>query len=168
MENQRVHEYSVQTGPNGLPIAQLGKVHNLITFVESGKQKIHYLDGKWVDDGANEIPLDQVPMHLREAVAKIPFDPIREGTPDVLINCEFCEFTGPGRDYAKHLVEKHVPKSAAKPQAAPAVVEAVSAPEVRLKPEDLPPGNYATDEEGFVIINQDGTPRKKAGRPPKE
>ena len=30
MENQKVHEYTVETGPNGLPVARLGRVHNLI------------------------------------------------------------------------------------------------------------------------------------------
>jgi len=161
MENQKVHEYSVQTGANGLPIAQLGITHNLITFTESGKQKIHYLDGKWVDDGQNPIDPADVPQHMKYQVSRIPFNPVRDGTPDVLMNCEFCEFTGPGREYARHLIEKHVPKGTvtAKP------AEAVETAPVKLKPEDLPPGNYVTDDEGFVVINSDGTPRRKAGRP---
>lgn len=164
MENQRVHEYSVQTGPNGLPIAQLGKVHNLITFVESGREKLHYLDGKWVDDGQNEVSLDRVPQHIRDAVAKIPFNPVREGTPDVMLNCEFCEYSGPGRDYAKHLIDKHVNRAKAAPAPQPAE-EPV--PSVKLRPEDLPAGEYVTDDEGFVVLNKDGSARRKAGRPPK-
>lgn len=162
MENQRVHEYSVQTGPNGLPIAQLGITHNLITFCESGKDKIHYLDGKWVDDGQNPIDPETVPQHMKDQVSRIPFDPSRGNAgPDVLINCEFCEFTGPGKEYAKHLIDKHVPKGAKPAVAAPAPVNA----EVKLKPEDLPPGDYVTDDEGFVVLNKDGSPRRKAGRP---
>ena len=158
MENQRVHEYAVETGPNGLPIARLGIVHNLITFTESGKEKLHYLDGKWVDDGQNPVDPDTVPQHIKDAAASLPFNPVRDGTPDILINCEFCTFTGPGREYAKHLIEKHVPKGAT---AAPAE----AAPEVKLKPEDLPAGDYVTDDKGFVVLNKDGSPRRKAGRP---
>lgn len=160
MENQRVHEYSVMTGSNGLPVAQLGKVHNLITFVVSGQEKIHYLDGKWVDDGKNPIDPDTVPDHFKRQVAEIPFNPVRDGTPDVLVNCEFCEFSGAGREYAKHLIDKHIRKDT--PDAAP-----VAAP-LGLRPEDLPAGNYVVNEEGFVVLNKDGTPRRKAGRPSAE
>lgn len=161
MENQRVHEYSVQVGANGLPIAQLGLTHNLITFCESGRQKIHYFDGKWLDDGGNDIPLDTIPEYMREQVSRIPFNPVRDGMPDVLVNCEFCEFTGAGREYAKHLIDKHVPK-AAKPGT---VAEPAAQEPVKLRPEDLPAGEYVTDDEGFVVLNKDGTPRRKAGRP---
>lgn len=169
MEGQRVQEYTVEIGTNGLPVARLGKVHNLITFVRADAQKVHFLDGKWVDDGRNPIPLEQVPEEYQHAVAAIPFTPDRQTT-DVLVNCEFCEFTGPGREYARHLANVHIRQRTQvdPPVGAGQTVEPeieVSTEQRRFKPEDLPPDNYVLDDEGFVVLNKDGSPRRKAGRP---
>lgn len=168
MEGQKVHEYSVEIGTNGLPIARLGKVHNLITFVRADAQKVHYLDGKWVDDGKNQLPIESIPQEFQDAVATIPFTPDRAQT-DVLVNCEFCEFTGPGKEYARHLANVHIRN---RPTVDPAVgagstvePEAEALDQRRFTPADLPPDNYVLDDEGFVVLNKDGTPRRKAGRP---
>lgn len=168
MEAQRVHEYMVETGPNGLPVARLGRVHNLITFVAAGNQKIHYWDGRWVDDGKNPIDPNDVPQAYKDAVASIPFNPNRDQTPQVLIQCEFCNESPegiPSGDYARHLAERHIrngqlavaPRTVLDPAQEPAPA--------KLRPEDLPPGNYVLDDEGFVVLKADGSPKKKAGRP---
>jgi hypothetical protein len=102
MENQKVHEYTVSTGPNGLPAAQLGKVNHLVTFIQGGLGKIHNLNGRWVNDG--NIPIDEslIPEHIKQQFEAIPFDGRVDRTPDVFVNCEFCAYSGPSREYAKH------------------------------------------------------------------
>lgn len=173
MEGQRVQEYQIETGPNGMPIAKLGKVHNLITFVEGGKQKVHYLDGRWVDDGGNALDPDSVPDSYKEQVKAIPFKPDRHEA-SVLLHCEFCDQPIASRDYARHLVDTHIrngksatadPETGAGQTVEPTA--AVTEEKRRFRPEDLPPDNYVLDDEGFVVLNADGTPRRKAGRPPK-
>lgn len=177
MENQKVHEYTVETGANGLPQARLGRVHNLITFIRGGNEKVHYLNGKWVDDGKNPIDENTIPDDLKAAAAAIPFKPERDHSSQVLVQCEFCNTFPEGiasGDYARHLIDAHVrPKSNKEPvdAVAPGLDQPVdpSAADAerpaRMRPEQLPPGNYVTDEEGFVLLNQDGSPKKKAGRP---
>jgi len=108
MEGQRVHEYTVEVGPDGMPHARLGKVHNLITFIREGSEKVHYLDGRWVNDGGREVPETLVSDVMRQTVADLPFDPTRNMDPDVIQNCEFCDESMPSREYARHLVEAHI------------------------------------------------------------
>lgn len=174
MENQRVHEYSTEVGPNGLPQARLTKTHNLITFIKSGAEKVHYLDGRWVDDGGNDVDESVIPDDLKVQAHAIPFKQAGFRDADVLVNCEFCAYTGPSREYAEHLAEKHIKAARSTGADSPlpglgqVVDPAADERPVRLKPEELPPGNYVTDEDGFVVINADGTPRKKAGRPRSE
>lgn len=165
MEAQKVHEYTVETGPNGMPIARLGKVHNLVTFILSGKEKLHYLDGKWVDDGKNPVPLEDVPQAYIDAISAIPFTPDRYSH-DIMIPCEFCDESQPSKQYARHLVDKHI-RAAGVADVLQAAKPAADEGR-RFKPEDLPPGNYALDDEGFVVLNKDGSPRLRAGRPTKE
>lgn len=162
MQNQKVHEYEVTAGPNGLPVAQLTRTHNLITFVKGGSEKVHFLNGRWVDDGGNPLEDAAIPQDYKAAVEALPFAPkgIREA--DILVNCEFCEWIGPRLDYAKHLSQKHI--VARSGTALPGADTLVDAP-ARVRPEDLPAGDYALDEEGYVILNKDGSPRKRAGRP---
>lgn len=179
MQGQRVQEYTTEMGLNGLPVARLGKVHNLVTFINSGQPKLHYLDGKWCDDGGNEIPLDKVPLDAQHQVRSIPFTPDRRDA-DVVVNCEFCEWTAGSREYAKHLTEKHIrplkpvdpTDGAGQPvdpeQRTETLVGDAVETQRRFKPEDLPPDNYVLDDEGFVVLNKDGTPRRKAGRPSAE
>jgi hypothetical protein len=166
MQGQKVQEYSVETGPNGLPVARLGQVHNLVTFIEGGRAKRHYLDGRWVDDGGNELPETDITDEMRAKVAAIPFKPNAAHQEQVLIHCEFCPETLPSGDYATHLA-KHV-RAGTAPVVEHSDTLAKSDAPVRLRPDDLPPGNYVTDDDGFVVLNADGSPRKRAGRPPKE
>lgn len=171
MEGQRVQEYTTETGPNGLPVARLGRVHNLITFVRGGSEKIHYHDGDWVDDGKNKIDPESVPQELKDAVAAIPFKASYSTNEQVLINCEFCIEVLASGDYAQHLTNKHIRGNIAKTPLDPEIpsLEGPFDPaQRRYTVEDLPPGNYVLDDEGFVVLNADGTPRKKAGRPRNE
>lgn len=163
MEGQKVHEYTVEMGTNGLPVARLGVVHNLITFISSGAPKLHYFDGRWVDDGGNAVPDENVPEEAKRQVATIPFDGSTDRTPDVMHDCEFCKWSGGLRQYARHLADSHIrPGQVADP--ASLGEEAVPQP-AKLRPEDLPDGNYVTDDDGYVVLNVDGSPRKKGGRP---
>jgi hypothetical protein len=166
MENQKVHEYSIETGANGLPVARLGRVHNLITFITAGSPKLHFYDGRWLDDGGHEVPDENIPPAARQAAESIPFDGRLDKSPDVLIQCEFCPDDMPSRQYAKHLADKHIRSRAT--AADPATIVEAAPVQPRLRLEDLPEGSYLTDDDGFVILNVDGSPRKKAGRPRKE
>jgi hypothetical protein len=139
----------------GLPQARLGKIHNLITFIRSGFPKLHFLDGRWVDDGGNEIPESEVPAECKDQATALPFTPAVDFEGDVYRQCEFCTYEGPGREYADHLAKTHI---------RPAAQSAPVAP-VRLRPEQLPRGNYEIDAEGFVVLDEQGVPRKKRGRP---
>lgn len=174
MQGQKVHEYSVEVGPNGLPVARLGRVHNLITFGTAGERNVHYLDGNWVDDGGNPIDPDTVSQDYKDKAAALPFTPQHESAPDVFINCEFCDWADASRQYARHLSDRHIrpngqlPNRVADPPFDPAQAAFAPAPKPRLRPEQLPPGKYALDDEGFVILNSNGSPRKVAGRPKKE
>lgn len=174
MENQKVHEYTVVRGPAG-PVAQIGKVHNLITFVQGGHGKVHYYDGRWVDDGGNALDPKEIPDHFKKQVELIPFRPTdyTDRGPDVLIPCEFCDPKAPindegvpSREYAQHLIRYHMQHVKKSDDELPAANGEYTAT-VRVRPEDLPEGNYATDDEGFVMFNEDGTPRKRVGRPKK-
>lgn len=169
MQNQKVQEYSIEAGPNGLPAARLSKTHNLITFVKSGSEKVHYLDGRWVDDGGNALDEAAIPQDYKDEVTRIPFKPTGFRDATVLVRCEFCGWDGPNTDYPKHLGDAHI-RAARASEIAPGIGQAVEpeAAPARLRPEDLPEGNYVTDPEGFVVLNADGSPRKKAGRPRSE
>lgn len=164
MQGQKVQEYNTEV-VNGMPVARLTKTHNLITFVKGGSEKIHYLDGRWVDDGGHQIDESVVPQDYLAQVRAIPFKPTGLRDAAVLVNCEFCQWDGPSTEYAKHLGNAHIRTRAA--EIAPGVGQAVEpeAAPARLRPEDLPEGDYVTDEEGFVVLNKDGSPRKKPGRP---
>jgi hypothetical protein len=37
-----------------------------------------------------------------------------------------------------------------------------------VDPKDVPAGNYVLDDNGRVVLNVDGSPRKKSGRPRNE
>jgi len=168
MQGQKVHEYSTEVGPMGLPVAKLSKTHNLITFIKGGSEKVHFLDGRWVDDGGNAVDESVIPEDFKEQARSIPFKPTGFRDSAVLVNCEFCGWDGASTEYPKHLANAHIRTRAA--EIAPGIGQAVepeSAP-AKLRPEDLPEGNYVTDEEGFVVLNVDGSPRKKPGRPRNE
>ncbi len=137
MEGQKVHEYGVEAGPNGLPVARVTRVRNLITFVREGSQKLHYLDGQWVDDGKNPIDEKDVPEELKEQVKNIPFRSGYGSEADVLKNCEFCPDQMPSREYAEHLAAKHIRVlTSGKPT--PASEPAVEEPVVE-KDDEVPP-----------------------------
>jgi hypothetical protein len=167
MQSQKVQEYTTETGPSGLPIARLGAVHNLITFVRGGSEKIHFFDGQWKDDGGNLLDPDSVPTDLKEQAAAIPFKPHFGSQEQVLINCEFCTEVVASGEYARHLTDKHIRGAVKTPRdpETPSIDGPVDPTQRKLKPEDLPPGNYVLDDEGNVVLNLDGSPRKKAGRP---
>src|SRR5882724_4939712 len=156
MENQRVHEYTVETGANGLPVARLGSVHNLITFVTGGSQKIHYLDGRWVDDGNHPIPEDQVPDEIKRQAREIVFNPGFKADAQTLVNCEFCSSQFPSGQYARHLTNDHI-----RPRAQ--VAQAVEAAPVPGLDDDV---EYVKNEDGTPVLNKDGSPRLRPGRKP--
>ena len=167
MENQKVHEYVVEKS-GGRPMARVGRVHNLITFIEAGMPKRHYFDGKWVNDAGLVLDESKIPPHLKKQAEELPFNAMEfaQRTPDVLQSCEFCPTELPSREYAAHLISDHMRGKTveATPVLDLAQVPAL-APTVRLRPEDLPDGQYVVDEDGFVQINSDGSPRKRPGRP---
>jgi hypothetical protein len=156
MQNQKVQEYTVRPNASGLPVAELGHVHDLRTFVRSGSAKIHWLDDRFVSDNGDTIPSEDVPQEIKDAVASMPFKSGKPGeVTHVYQDCEYCMWSGVRQEYADHLVKAHVShdkKAAFK----------------RIKPEDIDDAEkYVLDEDGFVALKADGTPKLKAGRPPK-
>jgi hypothetical protein len=107
MENQKVHEYTVETGSNGLPVARLGRVHNLITIGHDGEQFI-YLDGRWVNGGGRPVDPEVIPPEVKAKAEAVPFKPQAGQNEQILLNCEFCTEILPSGEYAKHLAAKHI------------------------------------------------------------
>lgn|SRR5439155_17571387 len=175
-EGYKVHEYTVETGPSGLPIARIGRIRPHTTYGFNGAEYYNW-DGKWVNAACVEVSPDTIPDEIkRQHSLKEPPD-LTGTVADVLVFCEFCPDQMPGKGYARHLADKHIRPGvrAAAPVVDVSAFEAGSEaldPDAevpdRVHPAEIPPGNYVTDEEGYVLLNKDGTPKRKAGRPRKE
>ncbi len=107
MENFKVHEYTVETGPAGLPIARLGRVRPLVIIGLSGEEWNNY-DGKWVNAACVPIDPDTVPQAAKDIYAKKQRPDLSGTTADTLWNCEFCPAQMPSRQYPEHLANIHI------------------------------------------------------------
>jgi len=107
MENQKVHEYVIETGANGLPVARLGKVHHLVTVGYNGVEYT-YLDGRFVKGNGQQMDQSTVPDEVVARVKEVPFKGAYGHVEQQLINCEFCADILASGQYARHLADKHV------------------------------------------------------------
>ena len=106
MENQKVHEYTVETGPNGLPVARLGRVHNLIMVGFEG-EIYESLDGRWVRANG-QADTRVIPEEVKARVEAVAPPTGYGSAVQVLMHCEFCPDILASGEYAKHLANKHV------------------------------------------------------------